>query len=449
MSAADTLATPARGPAIGRDAAPRISIAMPVYNGAATVGQAIESLLAQTQADFELIVSDNASTDGTGDVVQAYARQDGRIRYTRQSQNIGGPGNYSFVARAARGEYVKWAAAADWCAPTLLERCLEAIVARPDAVLAAPRTRLFASEITAAEDYARDIEILDERPVDRLRRQISEMQLNNAMNGLIRTSALRRTRLIEAYCHSDMVLMGRLALQGKFLLVDERLLYRRMEKSSATSLQSPMERLRFYYPKMNARSLFQNWKLHAGWLRAVAAASLPFEQRREALALVARRCYWQWPALVDDLRDAWRYLTGSREAVVRPWPLAAEDKRASACTRASGSWFDRRQKYWPRSIATPVSKDSRSNPRCSPTADSACAWLNRRTRPVTPCARQVAAGCAMRSTWKVRAVMAHCTAAARPIVCSSGRKPGCAERTNAPQRALRSRSHRAVRKNWL
>jgi glycosyltransferase involved in cell wall biosynthesis len=316
MSAANTLATPAREPAAGRNPAPRISIAMPVYNGAATVGQAIESLLAQTYGDFELIVSDNASTDATSDLVQGYARKDSRIRYTRQSQNIGGPGNYSFVARVARGEYVKWAAAGDWCAPTLLERCLEVIAARPDAVLAAPRTRLFASDIATAEDYARDIAILDERPLDRFRRQISEMQLNNAMNGLIRASALRRTRLIEAYCHSDMVLMGRLALQGKFLLVDERLLYRRMEKSSATSLQSPMERLRFYYPKMNARSLFQNWKLHAGWVRAVVSATMPLREKKEALGLVARRCYWQWPALVDDLRDAWRYLTGSREAVV-------------------------------------------------------------------------------------------------------------------------------------
>ena len=289
---------------------------MPVYNGAATVGHAIESLLAQTCGDFELIVSDNASTDGTRDVLDTYVRQDDRVRYTRQSRNIGAPANYSYVAQVARGQYVKWAAASDWCAPTFLERCLEAIDARPDAVLAAPRTRLFAGDVATAHDYARDIQILDERPVDRLRRQISEMELNNAMNGLIRTAALRRTRLIEAYCHSDMVLMGRLALLGKFLLVDERLLYRRMEKQTATSLQSPLERLRHYYPGMNVRSLFQNWKLHAGWLRAVASARMPLGERKEALGLVARRCYWQWPLLVDDLRDAWRYLIRSRRPAV-------------------------------------------------------------------------------------------------------------------------------------
>ncbi|MGH7461448.1 MAG: glycosyltransferase family 2 protein [Longimicrobiales bacterium] len=292
---------------------PRITIGMPVYNGAATIAQSIESLLAQTCTDFEFIISDNASTDNTADLIADYARMDSRVRCIRQHCNLGSPGNYSFVALAARGKYLKWAAAGDWCAPTFLERSLEAIQRDPDAVLAAPRTRLFSGDLSNARDYERDIEILEEQPLHRFFHQISEMQLNNAMNGLIRISALRRTPLIEAYFHSDMVLMGRLALLGKFLLVNEPLLYRRMEPSTATSLQSEAEKRHHYYAGVNAHSLFQHWKLHLGWLRAVCSVPMPAGQRVKALEYVARRCYWNLPALRQDVWEACHYLTRSAQ----------------------------------------------------------------------------------------------------------------------------------------
>ena len=114
---------------------------MPVFNGAATIAGAIEALLAQTFGDFELIVSDNASTDGTRDVVEGLVVQDARIRYQRQATNIGANNNYSHLAVVARGEFLKWASASDWCAPTFLERCLELLMRNADAVLAAARGR--------------------------------------------------------------------------------------------------------------------------------------------------------------------------------------------------------------------------------------------------------------------------------------------------------------------
>lgn len=287
---------------------PRISIGVPVYNGAETIGAALEPLLAQTYGDFELVVSDNASTDSTAEVVQSLAHLDKRIRYVRQPINLGVNGNYSFVASVARGEYLKWASCSDWCAPTFLEHCLAALDNDRTAVLAAPRTRLFAVDLATAQDYPDDIQLLDNRPVDRFIALTRTMRLNNAMNGLIRLAALRRTRLIETYRSADVVMMGHLALLGRFLLLDEPLFYRRMEAATASALQDAESVRRLHYPTMSARALFQHWKRQAGWVKAAASAPLRLDERAQVLTWVARMTYWERLGLLDDLGVAWRYM---------------------------------------------------------------------------------------------------------------------------------------------
>lgn len=91
-------------------AAPMVSIGTPVYNGAKYLRKALDSLLEQTFTDFELIISDNASTDDTQAICEEYARRDSRIRYVRQSMNIGAAENFRFVQQQAKGEFFMWAA---------------------------------------------------------------------------------------------------------------------------------------------------------------------------------------------------------------------------------------------------------------------------------------------------------------------------------------------------
>jgi len=286
---------------------PRITVGMPVYNGAATIAAAIEAFTAQTCGDFELIVSDNASTDGTRAVVEALAARDDRIHYVGHATNIGANLNYSHVARLARGEFLKWASASDWCAPTFIERCLTALTKDPDAVLAVPRTRLFEFDPANARDYPDDIQILDATPARRLIHLLQVLRLNNAFNGLIRVAALRRTRLVQPYQQADAVLMGHLALLGKFLLVDEPLFYRRMEPGTATALQDEDAVQRHHYPEATARTLLQGWKRHAGWFHTAFAAALPAGERAQVLRYLVRQLYWDRQVLVGDLGGVWRY----------------------------------------------------------------------------------------------------------------------------------------------
>ena len=96
-----------------RNIKPNVSIGMPVFNGEKYIKEAIDSLLAQTFDDFELVISDNASTDGTSAICEQYAKKDSRIIYFRQNVNLGAAKNFSFVLKEATGKYFMWAASDD------------------------------------------------------------------------------------------------------------------------------------------------------------------------------------------------------------------------------------------------------------------------------------------------------------------------------------------------
>ena len=106
---------------------PRLSIGLPTYNGENFLAESLDALLGQSYEDFELIISDNASTDGTEDICRRYAKQDSRIRYIRQPRNIGCAPNHNVLVRQSRGELFKWASDDDLYARDLIERCIEAL----------------------------------------------------------------------------------------------------------------------------------------------------------------------------------------------------------------------------------------------------------------------------------------------------------------------------------
>lgn len=92
---------------------PLVSIGMPIYNSEKTLRLAIDSILGQTMSDFELIISDNCSTDATSSICRDYASRDSRIIYTRQTSNIGGERNFKFTLDQGRSKYFMWAAGDD------------------------------------------------------------------------------------------------------------------------------------------------------------------------------------------------------------------------------------------------------------------------------------------------------------------------------------------------
>jgi glycosyltransferase involved in cell wall biosynthesis len=286
--------------------APLVTVGMPTFNAAATIRSAVDSLLAQRFVDFELVISDNSSSDGTWQIIQEYTQRDPRVLATRQERNIGANANYSAVFDRARGRYFKWASSNDWCAPEFLAQCVERLERDSELVLVAPRTRLFEAELERATNYTGDIACMQPSPADRFIHAGTNLALNNVMNGVVRYDALRRTRLIEHYPGADNVLVGHLALLGKIALLEERLFYRRMDAATATRMMSEAAVLRHHYPDDTWRSRLPSWRLTLGWLRVALTAPVSVSEKRRAIGWVLRMAYWKRAHMARDLRDLLR-----------------------------------------------------------------------------------------------------------------------------------------------
>jgi glycosyltransferase involved in cell wall biosynthesis len=113
----------------------KVTIGMPVYNGARFISGALDALLEQSYRDFEIVISDNVSTDATREICEEYARRDGRVRYVRQSSPLPVFDNFMFVLREARGEYFMWHAHDDRWQPEWLARATRILDAEPAASL--------------------------------------------------------------------------------------------------------------------------------------------------------------------------------------------------------------------------------------------------------------------------------------------------------------------------
>lgn len=175
---------------------PTISIGMPVLNGAAHLEQAIRSLRQQSFTDFELIISDNGSTDGTADIIARHAAEDPRLRPVRQSHNIGGLANFRYVLEAARGTYFMWAAYDDWHDPNYLECLQAALAADPDKQMAIPTV----VRVIPDGSHAEITQIPDLTELPRWRRVARLLDLSRG--GSI-YSLYRRTAILDAYMRAE------------------------------------------------------------------------------------------------------------------------------------------------------------------------------------------------------------------------------------------------------
>ncbi len=269
---------------------PCVSIGMPVYNGEDYLAAAIESILTQTFSDFELIISDNASTDRTADICRAYAASDPRVRYVRNGTNLGAARNYNQVVELARGRYFKWASHDDVCAPQLLERCVAVLEREPGVVLCYARTQFIDEEGQAIEQHEDRFDLRSPNPHERFAGVFEAPGWCNPIFGVVRTDVLRQTALIGGYYSSDRVLLAELALRGKFYEVPEYLFFRRIHDDMSMQANTSSVQLAAWFDPTRRRSLtllFPRWRWFAEYLKAIQRAPLSRYQRvRSALHLV-------------------------------------------------------------------------------------------------------------------------------------------------------------------
>ncbi|MCX8024125.1 MAG: glycosyltransferase family 2 protein [Thermanaerothrix sp.] len=285
---------------------PLVSIGLPVFNGDTYLEQAIESILAQTWGNFELIISDNASTDRTQEICLVYKQRDPRVRYVRNGENRGAAFNYNQTVELARGQFFKWAAADDWIAPTFLESCLISLQSDQSVVLAYPHTQIVDESGQPLSLYEDDLDLPEEDPAERFCRFLERFRRKdkcNAVFGLIRMDQLRKTRLIDRFTSSDITLLGELALLGKFVEIPQVLFFRRDHPASSVRAFKPTERAVWFDPALKQPRCYVHWRLWGEFMRSLWRLPLPLVMRLKAMRGIVRWGMWRRKLLVLEARS--------------------------------------------------------------------------------------------------------------------------------------------------
>lgn len=276
---------------------PRVSIGLPVYNGDNFLEEAVESILAQTYSDFELVISDNGSTDRTESICRRYAASDPRVRYVRQAENLGATGNFNEVLRLARAPYFRWACHDDVLEPTLLEECVPLLDAHPEVIGVTPRSTAIDEHGTPIPDhpYFRTLDLRDPDPIERLAeffRQYRWGGCGSQFFSVFRTDGLRQTPGLEPFTSADHVLVAELILRGQLWQTETPLFQKRIhDQGSLAANDFEVEKMVAFLDPSKAGT--PQW-LEALWLRRFAGMVARVPMSRAQRVDCYRVIYREW-----------------------------------------------------------------------------------------------------------------------------------------------------------
>ena len=282
---------------------PKVSIGLPIYNAEQHLDACVRSLLDQTLTDFELILSDNASRDGTADLAARWADADDRIRFYQHPENKGAAFNFNFVADKSRAPLFKWVAHDDLYAPTYLEKCVEALDRDPKAAMAFARRRFLTPDgrllpriVGDAIGWHDPLPSYDGMTYGRLLRlwQKGGRAFPPLFFGVIRRPMLEHTARLGAFHPADIVFVPELRLQGHFIEIPEDLLFFRLHGDTPDRLErsTPKGMAAWYDPTRKVRFVIPTrYRLAIEHLRGIKRAPIPWWQKAGPLA-----CYAGWAA---------------------------------------------------------------------------------------------------------------------------------------------------------
>ena len=273
-----------------------ISIGLPVYNGEDYLAQALDALLAQTYHHFELIISDNASTDRTAQICQAYAAKDSRIAVYRSEENLGAAWNYNRVFELSKGKYFKWAAHDDLCEPSYLEKCVDVLEADSTVSLCYANTAVIDPSGAVKSRYTEDLHLQSPQISDRYRafhQRFLRKYKCNAVFGVMRRDDLVNTDLIGRYEASDITLLGELALMGRLTEIPEYLFSRRDHPEMSGRANPTAEAIAAWFdPENKKKRLMPMSRLLWEHIKAISRVPMPLTERLRCYSLL--RIFLRW-----------------------------------------------------------------------------------------------------------------------------------------------------------
>jgi len=223
---------------------PKVSIGLPVYNGEKFIRKKLESLLTQTFKDFEIIISDNASTDSTSHICEEFAKKDKRIKYIKQEKNMGAVWNYNFVLKEAKYDYFLWVAADDILSPKFIEKNVNILETKNNVICSVNRMKMFGKMTDYLEfnpndslftqllkRIKRNFAHMDSYPASgpyekKIREFLKKCRHNQAFYGVYRTKQLRQCNAtIESFLGNDATFVLNLLRYGDLHVIDEVMMY--------------------------------------------------------------------------------------------------------------------------------------------------------------------------------------------------------------------------------
>jgi glycosyltransferase involved in cell wall biosynthesis len=306
------------------DADDFVSICLPARNGADSIAAVVRSVLAQDHPNLELVISDNASTDDTESVCRELAQSDNRIVYHRQLQNVGLLANFVFTLSRARGSFVRWIGDDDWLSPDYVSRCLAALSARPDAILATTQIDYSGPDgaVSTSTAYT-GVELASSDPMIRYD---AILEVLNARTFVVDPlyALLRRERIVDIprrnMFHEDQLYAVKLALNAPWVHVPYVLAGR-----SITNVHGSVTARRLDVPAWQLRA--RTSLLCRGIVRDIESGPFTREQRRHAYASL-RRFYVRRQLIIAQHRyQRVRRVAGSAYAAPRAL-VASFERRA-------------------------------------------------------------------------------------------------------------------------
>jgi glycosyltransferase involved in cell wall biosynthesis len=291
---------------------PIVSVGLPVFNGEKYLEDALISILKQTYIDFELIISDNCSTDHTQNICQKYAALDRRIRYYRNDRNLGAPMNYNHAVKLSRGKYFKWASHDDLLAPEYLLKCVSILDKDSTIVLCHSKTARINEKGALAGNYDHKMRIDSQKMTERFRDLIS-IKTNPCwpIFGVMRKNILERTPLHGNYPGADGNLLAEIALYGRIFEIPEYLFFRR---------DHPQAYTRKYCEDHNYKSI-DHYRAQMAWWASDSLIDITFLRNFNEFFKSVRRAPLKWSdrllcyEQISDwfIREGWRLMAADLE----------------------------------------------------------------------------------------------------------------------------------------
>lgn len=292
-------------------ATPVLSIGLPVYNGEDFISQALDSLLAQTFEDFEIIISDNASSDRTAEICKAYAKKDSRITYHRSEENLGAARNYNRAFELSTGKYFKWAAHDDLCEPSYFQKCIDILEKDSDIALCYANTVVIDPAGETLSRYTEDLHLQSATPSGRYQQfhqRFRKKYKCNAVFGIMPRDILKETALIGHYEASDITLLGELALRGKLTEIPEYLFCRRDHPKMSGRANPTAESIAAWFdPANQTKRVLPMNRLLREHIRAVNRVPMSPLEKAKCFAQLRTFIRWKRRELTEEVKQLLQY----------------------------------------------------------------------------------------------------------------------------------------------